>query len=65
MDAAIEHALKRDSLIDITTVGRKQGNPARLRSPSTTLMARSILAVCQANVIGTPIWWPIPSSPFT
>jgi deazaflavin-dependent oxidoreductase (nitroreductase family) len=27
MDSAIEHALKHDSLIDITTVGKKTGNP--------------------------------------
>ena len=30
MDAAVEHALKSDSLIDITTVGRKTGNPKRI-----------------------------------
>ena len=27
MDSAIEHALTSDGLIDITTVGRKTGNP--------------------------------------
>ena len=30
MEAAIEHALKTDSLIDITTTGRKQGKPHRV-----------------------------------
>jgi deazaflavin-dependent oxidoreductase (nitroreductase family) len=30
MDAAIERALKSDGLIDITTVGRKTGNPSRI-----------------------------------
>ena len=30
MDSAIEHALKSDSLIDITTVGRKTGNPTTI-----------------------------------
>jgi deazaflavin-dependent oxidoreductase (nitroreductase family) len=29
MDAAIEHALKTDGLVDITTIGRKSGNPSR------------------------------------
>src|SRR3712207_4276007 len=30
MDAAIEQALKSDGLIDITTVGRKTGQPRRI-----------------------------------
>jgi deazaflavin-dependent oxidoreductase (nitroreductase family) len=30
MDAAIEHALKTDALIDMTTVGRKTGKPSRI-----------------------------------
>ena len=30
MDVKIEHALKTDSLIDITTVGRKTGNPHKI-----------------------------------
>jgi len=30
MDSAIEHALKTDSLIDMTTVGRKTGNPSKI-----------------------------------
>jgi len=30
MDAAIEGALTNDSLIDITTIGRKTGNPSRI-----------------------------------
>jgi deazaflavin-dependent oxidoreductase (nitroreductase family) len=30
MDSAIEHALQTDSLIDITTVGRKTGNPKKI-----------------------------------
>ena len=30
MDADIEHALKRDGLIDITTVGRKTGQPRKI-----------------------------------
>jgi deazaflavin-dependent oxidoreductase (nitroreductase family) len=30
MDAAIEQALKRDSLIDITTLGRRTGKPSRI-----------------------------------
>ena len=30
MDAAIEHALNHDGLIDITTIGRKTGNPTKI-----------------------------------
>ena len=30
MDAAIEHALKSDNLIDITTIGRKTGTPKKI-----------------------------------
>ena len=30
MDAAIEHALKSDGLIDITTIGRKTGKPRKI-----------------------------------
>ena len=30
MDPEIEHALQTDSLIDITTIGRKTGNPHRI-----------------------------------
>ena len=30
MDSKIEHALKTDRLIDITTVGKKTGNPSRI-----------------------------------
>ena len=30
MDAAIEQALKADTLIDMTTVGRKTGNPSKI-----------------------------------
>jgi deazaflavin-dependent oxidoreductase (nitroreductase family) len=30
MKADIEHALKTDRLIDITTVGRKSGNPSKI-----------------------------------
>lgn len=30
MDAEIERALKSDTLIDITTIGRKTGNPKRI-----------------------------------
>ncbi len=30
MDAEIEHALNSDGLIDITTVGRKTGNPQKI-----------------------------------
>jgi deazaflavin-dependent oxidoreductase (nitroreductase family) len=30
MDANIEHALKTDGLIDITTIGRKSGKPSRI-----------------------------------
>jgi deazaflavin-dependent oxidoreductase (nitroreductase family) len=30
MDTAIERALKTDGLIDITTIGRKTGNPSRI-----------------------------------
>lgn len=30
MDSEIERALKTDALIDITTVGRKTGNPSRI-----------------------------------
>jgi deazaflavin-dependent oxidoreductase (nitroreductase family) len=30
MDAAIEHALKIDGLIDMTTIGRKTGNPHKI-----------------------------------
>src|SRR4051812_6017410 len=32
MDAEIERALTTDGLIDITTVGRKSGNPPRLET---------------------------------
>jgi deazaflavin-dependent oxidoreductase (nitroreductase family) len=30
MDAQIEHALRHDALIDITTYGRRTGNPSRI-----------------------------------
>ena len=30
MDAAIDHALNHDGLIDITTIGRKTGKPTRI-----------------------------------
>jgi deazaflavin-dependent oxidoreductase (nitroreductase family) len=30
MDSAIEGALKTDNLIDITTIGRKTGNPSKI-----------------------------------
>jgi len=30
MDTRIENALKKDRLIDITTIGRKSGNPKRI-----------------------------------
>ncbi len=30
MDSTIEHALKTDSLIDITTTGRKTGEPSKI-----------------------------------
>jgi len=30
MDSKIEHALKNDSLIDMTTIGRKSGKPSKI-----------------------------------
>ena len=30
MDAAVQHALKTDGLIDITTIGKKSGKPHRI-----------------------------------
>ncbi len=30
MDSEIDHALKSDSLIDITTIGRKTGKPQKI-----------------------------------
>lgn len=65
MDSQIKHALKTDRLADITTIGRKTGRLAELRSLSITLMARCILAVLQAGAIGMPIWWRTRSSPST
>ena len=56
MDEAVKQALERDRTIDITTTGRKTGQPRRREIWFHNLGGRLYITAPLGNATGTPIW---------
>ena len=64
MDESIQQALERDRTIDITTTGRKTGQPRRTEIWFHNVEGRLYITGTQDAAIGMPTCWRIPEFTF-